>query len=164
MNKPVDLLYDPTTFVGPLNESEAKHFEKWLHESGQEEIHFEDSYLQHLKNFHGGKPGRRYFRTALGTDHVVERFLNFLPSGSNHPLEEYSVEATWSMIDDRLGKYLMPFAELFAGDYLCFDFTKGGRPEIVVWFHELSQPNRPHTEFVSKNFDEFLNLLSDLPS
>ena len=118
-------------------------FEQWLHDSEYDRINFDSSYVDHLRKFHGGVPGKRYFETALGTGHVLERFLNFLPSGSNHPLEQYSVACTWSMIDDRLGAYLMPFAELFAGDMLCFDFEKHGPPEVVVWFHELSEQGRP---------------------
>lgn len=106
MNENIDLLYDPSSLVGPLDENEINAFENWLHASENDKVHFERSYIDHLKAFHGGKPGKRYFKTAFGTDHVVERFLNFLPSGSNHVLEQYSVPCTWSMIDDRLGSFL----------------------------------------------------------
>jgi len=164
MNDNVDLHYDANTSVGPLDENEINSFQNWLHASGQSRIRFDRSYIDHLKKHHGGAPAKRYFHSASGTKHVIVRFLNFLKKGSNHPLEQYSVPCIWSMIDDRLGPFLVPFAELFAGDMLCFDFGKGAKPEIVIWFHELSQPNQPHTELVSKCFDDFLRVLSDRPS
>jgi hypothetical protein len=73
----------------------------------------------------------------------------------------YSVAGTWGTIEDRLGKYLLPFAELFGGDKLCFDYASGDRPRIVVWFHEQWELGNPHTETVAADFDEFLGLLSE---
>jgi hypothetical protein len=161
MTTSIDLLYDPNTTVGPLDEREVRAFEDWLHGSGHDAIHFEESYLAHIKSAHGAVPGKKYFRTARGTVHSVVRFLNFLGRGSQHPLAEYSVPCTWSAIDDRLGDSLMPFAELFGGDMLCFEFGKGPKAQIVVWFHELSKPNQPYTEFVSNDFEEFLHQLTE---
>jgi len=67
----------------------------------------------------------------------------------------------WSDTSDRLGGYLMPFAELAFGDMACFDYRQPGRPAVVVWFHEESEPDEePKTEFVAENFDEFLKLLA----
>src|SRR5262249_43683027 len=86
---------------------------------------------------------------------VLQRFLNFLPSGSGHKVEQYSVEAIWSMVSDRLGLFLMPFGELFAGDLLCFDHEKGNPPRVVVWFHE----HPAHTVAVATNFLEFMEML-----
>ena len=160
-----DLNYDPNSFAGPFNESELRSFENWLHASGFDKINFDPSYVSHLKSFHGGMPGKRYFVTAAGTDDAVERFLNFLAYRSGHRLVEYSVECTWSNINDRLTDSQMPFAELFAGDYLCFDFETGNPGKVVMWFHELSREGKPHTEFVANSFEEFLDMLSDvLPS
>jgi hypothetical protein len=156
-----DLEFDSTTLAGIFNENELISFQKWLHESEYHNINFDISYINHLNRFHGGSPRKRYFYTANGTKHVIERFLNFLPANSEHPLEQYSVPCIWSMIDDRLGMNLMPFAILFAGDMLCFDFSDIGKPKVVVWFHELSYENHPYTEFVSSSFDEFLQCLSD---
>ena len=65
------------------------------------------------------------------------------------------------MYDDRMGPYLMPFAELFAGDLLCFDYENEGEPKVVLWFHELSRPGEPYVELVSNSFDEFLFKLTD---
>jgi hypothetical protein len=68
------------------------------------------------------------------------------------------------MILDRLNDYLVPFAELFAGNFLCFDYEGGGRPKVVVWRHEDSRDESPYTEFVAANFDEFLTKLRELPT
>lgn len=161
MTRDVDLLYDPTSFAGPLDEGRLRAFEKWLHEDGYPAIHFGQSYVEHLRTFHGGRPGKRYFWTENGTAHVVVRFLNFLPSSSTNPLAHCSVPCTWSMFDDRLEPHLMPFAELFAGDLLCFDYEKAGEPRVVVWFHELSRPGKPYVEVVANDFDDFLSKLTD---
>ena len=161
MDTQIDLLYDPNSFVGPLDEYEIVSFEKWLRASEYKKISFDRSYIDHLSRFHGGVPRKRCFRTALGTEQAIDRFLS---SDSNHPLKQYSVEGTWSLLSDRMGKHLMPFAELCFGDYLCFDHEQEGRPRVVMWFHERSRSERPpYTEFVAANFDEFLALLQDEP-
>src|SRR3954463_12137835 len=151
-----DLDYVPGSFVGPLDRAEITKFEKWLHASGYDRIHFDPTYVEYLARFHGGVPRKRYFQTKAGVGHVLERFLNFLPSGSGSALEEYNVEATWSNVSDRTGLHLMPFGELFAGDLLCFDHEQGNPPKVVVWFHE----HPAHTEPVADSFLEFLGQLS----
>jgi len=163
MEDSIDLHYDLGSTVGPLDYSVVKGFESWLHQSECERIHFENTYINHLRMAHGGVPGKRYFRTVLGTPHVVERFLNFVDSGCENAIRQYSVPCVWSDIEDRLGPMLMPFAELFAGDYLCFDYRLDGRPQIVVWSHELSNDDLPHTELVADNFDAFLQKLTIKP-
>jgi hypothetical protein len=67
---------------------------------------------------------------------------------------------------DRINDYLIPFAVLFAGDMLCFDYENvdsetGGRPHVVVWFHEESEEDAPVTQLVADNFDEFLSVLHE---
>lgn len=156
----LDLDYESGSLVGPLDRREVKAFEKWLRASGYDRIRFDPAYLGYLARFHGGSPRKRYFRTQAGTSHVVVRFLNFLPSGSGHPLEQYNVEVSWSAVSDRMGLFLMPFAELFAGDLLCFDHEAGKPPRVVAWFHEQSRPGqRPYIEAVAASFGAFLPLL-----
>jgi hypothetical protein len=155
-----DLDYEPDSFVGPLDRRAVKAFEKWLWASGYDRIRFDPVYLDYLARYHGGSPRKRYFDTEADTRHVVVRFLNFLPSGSGHRLEQYNVEATWGLVSDRMGLFLMPFAELFAGDLLCFDHEAGNPPRVVAWFHEQSRPGQwPYTEPVAGSFGEFLHLL-----
>ena len=155
-----DLEYEPDSFVGPFNVQVVKDFESYLHECGWSSIVFDESYVKYLAKYHGGCPRKKYFSTRTGTVHVLEEFEHFddtLPHES--PMRVYNVKRSWSDASDRLGLYLMPFADLFAGDMLCFDHSQPGRPKVVVWYHEESDENAPHTELVADNFDEFLKLL-----
>lgn len=159
-----NLSFQEGTLVEPFDESELRAFEKWLHASGYDSIRFDAVYLEFLERYHGGSPVQRYFRTERGTQHVLARFLNYLPSGSTNPLEQYNAESIWSAVSDRMGLFLIPFGELFAGDYVCFDHKAKGRPRIVVWFHEESKPGEePTTEFVADSFEEFLFSLQEEP-
>jgi len=152
-----DLEYHPNSFAGPFSKKEAKGFESWLQRCQAKEIKFDPDYLEHLPRFHGGAPGRRYFKTAKGTGHVITRFLNFLPDENDSTLAQYNVSGTWGLIEDRLGELHVPFAELFGGDMLCFDF-RAIPPQIVVWDHERSTEGNPYTESVAESFAAFLKL------
>ncbi len=159
MKHEVDLKYYPDSYVGPLDMKEVTDWEHYFATHEQPQIKFDPAYLRHLSKFHGGVPNKRLFLTDKGTEKVINRFLNFL----DPVLLTDSVGGTWSDIFDRLSDNLMPFADLASGDFLCFDYEKGGRPQIVVWFHELSPPSSPYTEFVANNFDEFLEMLYEDP-
>jgi len=162
MNQPIDLSYDKESFAGSLEEREVAKFEEWLHDSEYAKIFFDPSYINHLAEFHGGIPAKRYFQTSTGTKRGINRFLNFLSSNTTHALGMYSVPVIWSLCSDRMSDFLMPFAELEFGDLLCFDFQQQGRPRVVVWFHELSHSHQsPFTEFVAADFDGFLSKLTD---
>jgi hypothetical protein len=155
-----DLDYVEGSFVGPFNRQAVTIFQDYLHECDWTSIVFDEHYLDYLAEHHGGTPRKKFFRTSKGTEHVLEEFEHFddaLPRES--PLRVYNVKRSWSDASDRLGPYLMPFADLFAGDMLCFDHSQPGRPKVVVWFHDQSDPGAPYTEFVADNFDEFLKLL-----
>ena len=143
--KDVDLQYEPKSFAGSFVPGELKEFEGWFRESSKKRkgFAFDPSYVAHVKKYNGGIPGKPYFRTAKGTPHVVERFLNFADMKNSGVLAEYHVGAVWTSIEERLGAYLVPFAVLFSGDFLCFDYEAGGRPKVVVWFHEKSPPDEP---------------------
>jgi hypothetical protein len=158
MYEDIDLDYDPSTLVGPLDTDELEEFERFLEESGQP-IQFDPAYLAHLSKFHGGVPAKRCFETAEGQHHVIERFLNFLDPKKDETLGWYNVNVTWSQMEDRLNEFLIPFATLFGGDMLCFDYEAGGRPAVVVWLHEESSEDHPATSFVAADFDAFLRTL-----
>jgi hypothetical protein len=152
-----DLEYDTNSFAGPFSETEMREFESWLQRCGAKEVKFDPTYLAHLRQFHGGVPGRRYFKTANGTGHVITRFLNFLPDEDDTVLAQYNVSGTWGLMEDRMGRFLIPFAELFGGDMLCFDY-RSSPPQVVVWDHERSSQGNPHTDFVTQSFTQFLGL------
>lgn len=159
-----NLEYDSNGFVGPFNEGVARSWEEWLRQGGwgQGRLQFDPSYLEHIRKYHGGKPKKQCFETVKGTNKVVERFLHFAEFPPNNPLSDSNVKVAWSQAIDRLGEFLIPFAELFSGDMLCFDYTHPGKPRIVVWFHEMSDEDAPYTELVADSFDEFLLLLRRL--
>jgi hypothetical protein len=155
-----DLEYDEGSLLHSVNLARVLDFQRWLAWFNETLIEFDAAYIRHLSQFHGGVPAIGCFQTAAGHGRRITRFLNFQADGESQL--EYSVDVTLSMIaGDRLGPRLVPFAELFAGDYLCFDFGRGGRPSIVVWLHEFSNDDAgPVTDFVAHNYDEFISGLT----
>jgi SMI1-KNR4 cell-wall len=155
----VNLDYDPDSFVGPFDLEEAREFEKWWL-SHEYPFELDASYLEHLSRYHGGKPGNKCFRSQDGRERVLERFLNFVKDYKKGEWGNYHVEVMRCLVEDRLDENLLPFAVLFAGDLLCFDYSKGGRPAVVVWMHEESAAaDTSITEPVAPDFDRFLRLL-----
>ena len=160
MTKDIDLDYIPDSFAGPTDVASISTFCEWLHRIGNTKVYFDESYVQHMTQFNGGIPGKSCFKTNNGRERMITRFLNF--AERDHPLIEYSVESTWSMLSgSRLGQHLMPFAELFAGDMLCFEYkAQSQRPRVVIWLHEeSSDESGPVTELVAECFDAFLGML-----
>jgi hypothetical protein len=164
MNQPDDLGYDPASLVGPLDMRHVLTAEQAFQDRGMP-IVFDPSYIRHLSRYHGGIPKKRCFKTETGKENVIERFLHFADEkkGDKDRLGWYHVNVAWSMMVDRLNDYLIPFAVLFAGDMLCFDYEQGDRPSVVVWLHEESKEDHPVTEFVAANFEEFLTNLYECP-
>jgi hypothetical protein len=163
---PDDLGYDPASLVGPLDMNRVLASQRAFQDRGMP-IVFDPAYIRHLSAYHGGVPKKRCFKTREGYDHVIERFLHFADKkGSPDKLGPYNVDACWGMMIDRINDYLIPFATLFAGDILCFDYENvdsetGVRPRVVVWFHEESEEDAPVTQLVADNFDEFLSVLHE---
>ena len=153
-------IYEPNSFAGKFDESQLRDFEEYLRECEQP-IKFDMDYVSHLRKYHGGRVRRRFFLDEQGFEHSVVRFLNFTSRG--HELSDYQVPVAWSMADERLGVHLMPFAALFGGDLLCFDHQTSP-PCVVVWDHEMSEPDEESVVYkVAASFVEFLSLLSDEP-
>lgn len=116
-------------------------------------------YVAFLQNCNGGNPQKRFFDID-GNSKVVERFLGILEDYKTEPDGWFDVGVVWSQIEDRLNEYLVPFAALFAGDFLCFDYRENSEnPKVVLWNHDLSDTKKPHTEFVANNFKDFLKML-----
>lgn len=158
----VDLGYAPASLMGPLDMHSVQEVEKDFQDSGMP-ITFDPSYIEHLSKFHGGVPRKRCFQTSDGVEEVIDRFLNFVDHKADKANGWYNVAVTWTLIEDRLNDYLVPFAALGGGDMLCFDYEQGGRPSIVVWRHEESRQDHPVTDFVAANFDDFLTKLYESP-
>lgn len=158
MSNDVNLGYDPSSLQGPLDRSRVVAFERYLSDSGQP-ITFDPAYLDHLARFHGGVPKKRCVRTRQGTELAIGRFLNFVDHKQEKVMGWYSVTVTWTQIEDRLNEFMIPFAALAGGDFLCFDHEKEGRPRVIAWFHEDSTADNPATEEVAENFDDLLTKL-----
>ena len=152
--------YEPGTFAGDFSDDEMKDFETYIAQQVPA-FQFDLAYVGHIKSFHGGVPVNKRLTTISGKEQRIERFLNFLDTSANHnqKLSVYNANVVWSNIEDRLGLYLIPFAELSGGDKLCFDISDPKNHKIVCWFHELSEGDLPYTEVVTNNFVDFLKLL-----
>lgn len=124
---------------------------------------FDPAYLVQVEHFNGGVPENKYFKTRSGRCLPIDRFLNYSDTGllADRTLKNLNANVVWSMIEDRLGIYLLPFAILPSGDFLCFDYGRGGaRPGVVLWSHELSTDGHPSTSDVAESFEEFVGGLS----
>jgi hypothetical protein len=121
-------------------------------------IKFPEIFIKCMNISNGGVPIKQYFE--LGNDEkVIERFLSFVPNYKESEIGCYDIEVVWSQIEGRLNDYLCPFAELFAGDYLCFDCEGRDEPRVVLWDHELSDEESPVLIEVASDFKSFMSLL-----
>lgn len=127
---------------------------------------FDPEYLRHIRQHNGGQPINRFFMTESGKQLPIDYILNYSDTKllTSQLLVMLNVSVVWSAIEDRLSIYLLPFAALPDGDFLCFDHETQGRPSIVLWRHELSEEGVPYTEKVSPNFSLFVESLSDFES
>ena len=145
--------FEPGSCAGPLDPTEVAEIEEMIG------LKFIQSYLEFLASCNGGTPRNRYFDVPNNTK-VVERFLCIIKDYKTDNVHgPYNVGVVWSQIGNRLNDYLVPFAALFAGDFLCFDYEGREQPRIVWWDHEKSPPLNPHTEFVANDFESFLGML-----
>lgn len=131
------------------------------------DIKFPKSYIDFIKKYNVGIPITDKFKFN-GNVYVIERFLGFINNYKTSSIGIYDIAVVLSQIDTRLtdnpdleGDELIPIASLFAGNYLCFDFTKDGEnPSICIWDHEESDKFQPVTYKVADSFSEFIEMLS----
>ena len=150
----MSITYKPDSSAGPLSIERLHKNERMMG------ITFPKHYIQHLKQYNGGKPVQCYFDVP-GNTKVVTHFLCLVDDyKTNDQHGDYDIGVAWSRIEGRLNDYLLPFACLAFGDYLCFD-TENEKinPPVVVWDHELSEEDKPHTIWVAGNFSDFLNIV-----
>ena len=130
-------------------------------------IKLPSDYRNFLMKNNGGTPNKQEFKYKNHT-YMVESFLCILQNSENSEYGFYDIDVVLTQIDDRLtnnedliGCELLPIAELFAGDYLCLDFTKNAdNPSLCIWEHEKSGELEPVTYKVADSFSEFLTLLA----
>lgn len=149
----VNLEFDPRSCAGPVGHKEIAYTERAY------EFHFDPTYIRLLEQCNGGVPKKRCFPVP-GNIKVIERFLCMIDgvrADERHGRNDMGVVTT--QIEARLNEYMVPFAALFAGDYLCFDAEDSDPPKIVVWDHERSRAGSPVTLPVADDFSAFLALL-----
>lgn len=144
----------PGTALGRVDRRHASRTEDLL------QLEFTDEFLEFLDRHNGGVPATRNFKLGRNVK-VVERFLALLKDYKTHPNGELDLGVVWSSIEDRLDEFLMPFAAVFPGDFLCFDFTEFDDPVVVLWVHDRSSEDEPFTVKVAKDFRAFLAMLFD---
>ncbi len=147
------LEFEPKTSAGKFTDRYVAETEEML------ELSFTPSFLAFLKANNGGVPKTRYFKLGRN-EKVIDFFLSLVPKYETHPMGEQDIGVVWSQIEDRLNSYLVPFAAVYPGDFLCFDYKRGTNPRVVLWDHERSDEDDPHTTPVADSFAEFLGLLS----
>lgn len=129
-------------------------------------IKLPSDYRNFLMKSNGGTPNKQEFKY---NNHVymVKSFLCILHDSENSEYGFYDIDVVLTQIEDRLtsnedliGCELLPIAELFAGDYLCLDYSNNkDNPTICIWNHEESGELEPVTYFVANSFSEFISLL-----
>lgn len=77
----------------------------------------DDTYLSHVKEFHGGFRKTKYFGVGK-----IERMLNFADSYSSSGARwrDFNVNVVRNWIKDRIDSNVYPLASLPHGAYLCF--------------------------------------------
>jgi len=146
---------EPGTDAGPLNEDYVEETEDML------ELEFAPEFIEFLENHNGGVPKNQYFRLGSNVK-ILERFLCvFAEYQENIEFGQFDIGVVWSQIEDRLNEFLMPFAVVFAGDFLCFDFEESDDPTVVLWYHDRSGEGEPFTVKVADNFKQFLQMLTN---
>jgi hypothetical protein len=158
---------DRASIVGPLDDQVLAKFAQAATRAGGalREFRYDPSYLAFLKASNGGVPLKQVFNTVTVNDRVVERFLHMCDLPAGHALGAASVPVSFYLVKDRLHRRLVPFANLFGGDMLCFDYSdmRGGRPSIKVWLHDDCFEDVFFVDEVAENFDKFLKQLRPLP-
>ncbi len=122
------------------------------------DISFPSDYVDFLVAANGGVPIEKFF-SVENNEKIVERFLSIIEGYRDSPIGMYDISVVWSQIEDRLDDSLVPFASLFAGDFLCFKFRGDSIPEVVLWDHERSREDTPSLTFVASSFGTFVEML-----
>ena len=125
------------------------------------ELEFTPEYLTFLENHNGGVPKKRYFKLGNNVK-VVEQFLCiFAKYKEDERFGQFDIGVVWSQIEDRLSEFHLPFAAVYPGDFLLFDYEPADEPTIVLWIHDQSGEGNPVTIPVADTFEKFLSMLTD---
>jgi len=131
---------------------------------------FPADYIEFLTRYNGGIPaGICVFdaETPQPNTCVLERFLPITEGYESSPDGMYDIIVVISELHSYLIKnpdsvnriIYIPIALLFAGNYVCLDFSTTP-PSICIWDHEKSDLFAPYTYPVAQNFSAFLSMLN----
>lgn len=126
-----------------------------------------EDFVDFLDYGNGGIPVNNEF-DHCGFVRLIERFLPMMADPNSNDIGQFDISVVMTQIDARLGDdpdevgcKIIPFAYLFSGDFLCFDYRRDSSdPQVVIWDHNRSEEFSPHTEFVSGSFSELVALLA----
>ncbi|MGL4672000.1 SMI1/KNR4 family protein [Cetobacterium sp.] len=101
-------------------------------------------YVDFIKNYNGGRPNLKLFKTITGKEHVIKTFLSF-----NHDdIENIFKVNSW--LKKEFGDIYFAIASDPAGNYIVFN----KKYEIYFWNHELNE-----VQFVQNSFQSFIKEL-----
>lgn len=127
-----------------------------------------EDFLEFTCYGNGGYPKKGSFK-HFNNERLIERFLPLMDDpNADSSNGQYDMAVVETQIGERLtsnpdqiGCTLIPFAALFAGDFLCFDYRENMKsPVVVLWDHSRSEEFSPFTEPVANSFSELIAALS----
>jgi hypothetical protein len=187
----IDLEYDPASLLPPPPAKRLGAFEKYLSHQWETKVRLPAAYVEHVRRFHGGCPGKACFTTAAGRTRMVGRFFNFLEPGDLRPpltpswrqwtggeqdvrldyrAKGFTDDEFWCVRLEKAGRCL-PIAGLdTAGhscrdidefDLLCLDYSAGGVEPAVITW---AFPGFAPVEPAAPSFEAFLGQLARCPA
>lgn len=130
-------------------------------------IEIDKNTLFFLSKYAGTKISEKIVKTRDNRK-VIEIFLCLLDNPNEDKIGCYDMAVILTQLGDRLWMNeddeklsLLPIASLFSGDFICLDYREGKIPTVCVWDHEESDELNPVTETISKNIEEFLEMLEE---
>lgn len=132
------------------------------------EIKFPVDFIDFIFKYNGAIPITRFFQYKSNR-YVVDRFLCLLDNPGESDSGMYDIKVVFSQLDERIisdgdstGAELVPFAALFAGNFVCLDYSENKtNPTICIWNNEDSGEFEPVTEKIANNINDFLGMLEE---
>lgn len=132
------------------------------------EIKFPTDFIEFISESNGAIPTTRFFE-CKSNKYVIERFLCILDNPGENDRGMYDIRVVFSQLDERIisdgdltGAELVPFAALFAGNFVCLDYSESKTdPKICIWYNEESGDFEPVTEEIAHNINSFLDMLEE---
>jgi hypothetical protein len=142
----VEITWDSTH--GAVDMSQVNKIEEALG------VNLPKDYIECARINNGGYPSKEAFDFGTRTEVVFNRLLSFHESKNNY------IVSVFNGLRELLTDEIYPFASDPFGNYLCFDYSSGGKSAVIVfWDHELA-PEKAISK-VCNTFTELLEKLYD---